>query len=273
MDNNFTNIVLTSSKIEVIKAINNVLRIDDKVISISKTNDKQDTLDNSKQLIVGISACATGIAHTYMAREALEKHGKEMGYDVWIETQGQSGQEHKLSSELINKASYVVIASDIGLDLERFKGKKIYITKTNEAINTPKQTLNKAINSANIYGANTNNENNVFESSHSKGFMKHFLAGVSYMIPFIVFSGIVYAILNAICVGLHDTGKNPDGSLTIMGYALQVANVGFALFTGVMGAFIAQSIGGRAALGPGFIASFVASSPSMYLFYGMTKEA
>jgi PTS system fructose-specific IIC component len=84
------------------------------------------------------------------------------------------------------------------------------------------------------------------------------------MIPFIVFSGIIYAILNAIGVGIYPSGKIPSDST--LGYALQAANIGFSLFTGVMGGYIAMSIGGRAALGPGFIATICAATPAMYIF-------
>jgi PTS system fructose-specific IIC component len=171
---------------------------------------------------------------------------------------------------MISKADAVIIASDIGIELDRFNGKKIYITDTNEAINQPVQALNRAINSTRTYGGSANSNQGAFDTSTSKGFMKHFLAGVSHMIPFIVFSGIVYAILNAIDVGIYHDGKVPDGSA--MSYAMAAANVGFALFTGVMGGYIAQSIGGRAALGPGFIATFVASTPSMYVFYGSNPD-
>jgi PTS system fructose-specific IIC component len=260
MDSNFTQLVLNSkNEKDIINAIDEAIA-NKKAVPVGAT--ETNTTTNSKGLIIGVSSCATGVAHTYMAREALEKHGKDVERDVWIETQGQSGQEHKLTPELIEKAEAVVIASDINVELDRFIGKKIYKTNTNEAINSPVQTLKKTINSTTIQ---QNSDGGLsFGNNKKGGFMNHFLNGVSHMIPFIVFSGIVYAILNAISAGVYKGGDIPDGSALY--YALQAANIGFSLFTGVMGGYIAMSIAGRAALAPGFIATVCASSPSMYIF-------
>jgi PTS system fructose-specific IIC component len=163
---------------------------------------------------------------------------------------------------MIKKAAAVIIASDINVELERFAGKRIYLTNTNEAINQPVAALKKTIDSKSIHASNANET--TFSATKKTGFMNHFLNGVSHMIPFIVFSGIIYAILNAIGVGLYD-GNIPKDSY--LDYALQAANIGFSLFTGVMGGYIAMSIAGRAALAPGFIATVCASSPAMYIFY------
>jgi PTS system fructose-specific IIC component len=210
MDPVFTKTVLTGAKVKVIQAINKALRVEDETLSLTKGNNEIKKAENAKGLIVGVSACATGIAHTYMAREALEKHANDVGYDVWIETQGQSGHEHKLTDEMIKKASAVVIASDINVELDRFANKKIYKTSTNEAINSPIVVLNKTIDSLSLQ---TRIGNNATFSSNDRGhFMKHFLNGVSYMIPFIVFSGIVLSIINAIGIGIYGKDGAPDGS-------------------------------------------------------------
>jgi PTS system fructose-specific IIC component len=169
---------------------------------------------------------------------------------------------------MIAKADFVVIASDINVELDRFVGKKIYMTNTNEAINTPVQTLEKTIKTSKIRGANSG-EGNAFSIGDNSGkFMKHFLNGVSHMIPFIVFSGIMYAILNAIAVG---TGfVDTANSTQPLHYALMMANIGFEVFTAIMGGYIAASIAGRAALAPGFIATMVATSPGLYMNYGIS---
>jgi PTS system fructose-specific IIC component len=263
MNPEFNNVILKSKDVNVIvetitKAIE---RKEDTPVADNKTS-------ASKGLIVGVSSCATGVAHTYMAREALEKHAKEVGYEVWIETQGQSGQEHKLTPEMIAKADFVVIASDINVELDRFVGKKIYMTNTNEAINTPTQTLEKTIKTSKVRNTNSGGEGTFSTGEHSGKFMKHFLNGVSHMIPFIVFSGILYAVLNAIAVG---TGfVDEPNSTQPLHYALMSANLGFQVFTAVMGGYIAASIGGRAALAPGFIATMVATSPNLYMNYGIS---
>jgi PTS system fructose-specific IIC component len=224
LDVNFNEIILNSiSKQEIIDVVTRAIERKDETeiadatakeheVSKAKSKDKTTTVTlaegssiNSKGLIVGVSSCATGVAHTYMAREALEKHAKDVGYDVWIETQGQSGREHQLTDEMIQKAVAVVIASDINVDLERFIGKKIYKTNTNEAINAPVITLEKTIMSNTVEGKGTTSDTTFGGKTRQGGFMKHFLNGVSHMIPFIVFSGIIYAILNAIVAGgVHD---------------------------------------------------------------------
>jgi PTS system fructose-specific IIC component len=215
LDKKFNDVILKSkNKTLIVNTITKAIerkegtQTTEKIGTTLKQNETN--LTNNK-LIIGVSSCATGVAHTYMAREALEKHGKDVGYDVWIETQGQTGQEHKLTPELIQKASAVVIASDINVELDRFNGKKIYLTNTNEAINTPIETLKKTINSTKVQQGE-NNAGGFGDSKKGNGFMNHFLNGVSHMIPFIVFSGIVYAILNAISVGIYGSGDAPQYS-------------------------------------------------------------
>lgn len=269
----------------IAKAINEK----DKSLAITKSAKKESKpkkLDSSKPLIIGVSACATGIAHTFMAREALEKGAKTLGYNIHIETEGQNGREHAVTPELIEKADYVVIAADISVDTERFAGKKIYFCDTNAAINNPEQTLKNVVAKAAIGGqvtskkgaqASTKGESTglEFKASGKKmdKFMKPFLSGVSHMIPVIVFSGIVYALLNAINMALKNTGASGDIEGTAMWYAMQAANIGFSLFTGIMGAYIAEAIGGRAAFAPGLIATTAASTPSLYWFWpGLPKE-
>jgi PTS system fructose-specific IIC component len=268
LNETFVHTVLsTSKKTELLKQFELAIagKIQEKPDTTKST---PTTSQTTKGLIVGVSACATGIAHTYMARSALEEHAKDVGYDVWIETQGQSGQEHPLTEALIAKADCVVIAADINVELDRFVNKKIYVTDSNEAINTPVQVLNKAINSTKIYGQKDGDAPAVEQSfgSSKNGILKHFLSGVSHMIPFIVFSGIVWAIINAITIGYFPNTESADLPDWLQKMQL-VAQVGFTLFIGVMGGYIAHSIGGRAALAPGFIGSFVASNTSFYIFY------
>ena len=189
----------------IAKAINEK----DTDLSITKSSKKESKptkIDSSKPFIIGVSACATGIAHTFMAREALEKGASKLGYNIHIETEGQNGREHAVTPELIEKADYVVIAADISVDTERFAGKKIYFCDTNAAINNPEQTLKNVIAKAAIGGQVTSKKGaQTSAKGESTGlefkatgkkmdkFMKPFLSGVSHMIPVIVFSGSVYA--------------------------------------------------------------------------------
>ena len=278
MDENFCKKLLTTkSKQTVTKLITDAIdekNTDIKIIKASK-NEKPKQVDKSKPLVIGVSACATGIVHTFMTREALENAGKELNVNVHIETEGQNGREHALTDELIKKADYVIIAADIGVETDRFIGKKIFFCGTHNAIDDPTTTLQTAMKKAVIWqgqgGGGQKTQAISLGGKKQNPFMKHFLSGVSHMIPVLVFSGIVYAIINAICTGIYGTNIPPADSP--MWYAMQVANVGFTFFIGIMGAYIAESIAGRSAFAPGLIASFVAGSTSLYWYWpGIPKE-
>jgi PTS system fructose-specific IIC component len=169
---------------------------------------------------------------------------------------------------MIERADFVVIASDINVEMDRFSNKKVYITNTNEAINSPLKVLEKTINASQSTNSNNSGSDTFSTKPNTGKFMRHFLNGVSHMIPFIVFSGILYAILNAIAVGMKFT--DTDTSTEPMHYLLQAANIGFSLFTGIMGGYIAVSIAGRAALAPGLIATIAAASPKLYINYNIS---
>ena len=186
--------------------------------------------------IVGVSACATGVAHTYMAKEALEKAGKELNWEVKIETQGQKGIEFKLSDEEIAAADAVVFATDIYVDPERFMGKKFLKVKTNDAIHNPKlvleQSLEQELNPADAKKSSQKGAigTTEFKNSKVKIFMGHLLSGVSRMIPFIVFSGIIWAIFNSVEQAMPEL-KDVEAFKV----AIAVSKVGFTVFIAMMG--------------------------------------
>ncbi len=284
MDETICDRLLTlKNKNDIYDIVATAIDVDNKDISTIKSSTKRAKAEKadawadhkgSRPLIVGVTACATGIAHTFMAREALEKCSDKLGYEIHIETQGQNGREHALSDDLIKRAEVVIIAADISVDTEMFANKKIYFCDTNAAINNPERTIKNALSHATLNGqANLktatpsmkDDSGLQFKQTGKKfdKFMKPFLSGVSHMIPVLVFSGIVYALLNAVSMipGVDISEKST------MWYALQAANVGFLLFTGIMGAYIAEAIGGRPAFAPGLIATTVASSPQLYYFW------
>ncbi|MGL5733000.1 MAG: PTS fructose transporter subunit IIABC, partial [Metamycoplasmataceae bacterium] len=235
----------------------------------NKINEKKEVVKQTgtSGSIVGVSACATGVAHTYMAKQALEDSGAKMGYKIKVETQGQKGVESKLSDEEIANADSVIIAADVYIDLDRFQGKKLLNVKTNDAINTPDKCIEESFKSP-IYGNSSlaiksSKTNNAFAQSKSKIFMGHLLSGVSRMIPFIVFSGIVWAIMNSL--GAIESVKNDQIYLIL----LDISKIGFTVFIAMMGAFIAESITGRAGFAPGFIATFAAANSSFTFWWNI----
>ena len=158
---------------------------------------KEETKQEQGYEILGITACPTGIAHTYMAAEALENAGKEVGHLVKIETQGQSGVKNKLTKEEIKNAKAIIIAADIDIDLSRFKGKKILKAKVADGIHKPKELIEKALTDKNIpvYQGNGKDDSE-YENSDGVGsrIYRHLMNGVTHMLPFVVGGGILIAI-------------------------------------------------------------------------------
>ncbi|MCF0227634.1 MAG: PTS sugar transporter subunit IIA [Malacoplasma sp.] len=249
-----------------------VSKVETKEAKPTKVTKEPSKTGKQKKILVGVTACASGIAHTFMAKTAIEKYGNTHDYEVWIETHGQDGAKHVIPNDLIKKADYVIVASDIHVETDRFYGKRLYRCTTNEAINTPSLAFKNMEQKAVLMSAGSGTANPQSMQEQKGGFMKHFLSGVSRMIPFLVFSGIVYAILNAIIQGLYGTTVEADlialGEYTQWAiYALKVAGVGFTFFVAIMGGFIAESIAGRAAFAPGMIASFVMGSTDCVFWY------
>ncbi|MDK2819844.1 MAG: fructose-specific PTS transporter subunit EIIC [Mycoplasmataceae bacterium] len=231
-----------------------------------KINEEKKVINQSgtKGLIVGVSACATGVAHTFMAKDSLEKAGVEMGYKIKIETQGQKGIESKLTDTEIENAESVIIAADIYVDLDRFQGKKILKVKTNNAISEPVKCIEESLKQ-NIDGENKSKKtlDTNFKQTRMNVFMGHLLSGVSRMIPFIVFSGIVWAIMNSLG-SINGVGDNE-----VYKILKGISEIGFTVFIAIMGAFIAESITGRAGFAPAFIATFAAANTNFTFWWNL----
>lgn len=205
-----------------------------------------------------------------MAKEALERAGKELGWNVKIETQGQKGIEYKITNEEIENADAVVFATDIYVDPDRFTNKKFLKVNTNDAIHNAKKVLQESLKQEvngikNKINSNNNRpSSNQFKNPIIKIFMGHLLSGVSRMIPFIVFSGILWAIFNSIGAANENLNNNE-----IFKIAKQITEIGFTVFIAMMGGFIAESIAGRAGLAPGFIATFAAANSSLTFWWNI----
>jgi PTS system fructose-specific IIC component len=237
--------------------------------------------------IVAITSCPTGIAHTFMAAEGLQRGAETLGHEIKVETQGSVGAQNTLTPADIQGADVVIIAADTKVDMSRFSGKPIYETSTSAAIKdgqavvrealsqvqvtaisgAPYETASRAGNSdylAQVQAAKTARAN------ARRGPYKHLLTGVSYMIPFVVSGGILIALAFAIAgyrIAFYDTSNltvlttgftaNPLQSL---GAALFVigAKAGFLLFVPILAGFIAYSIADRPGIAPGMIGGVLA---------------
>ena len=217
----------------------------------------------SGKFVIGITSCPTGVAHTYMAQEALEKGAQVLGHEVKIETQGSVGADNVLTAEDIARADVVIIAADTNVDPARFVGKRLYRTGTKAAINDAVQVINTAFASAPVFG-----DADAAASANAKpertGVYKHLMTGVSHMLPFVVAGGLLIALGFAIGSfmfgdqGIYIYKEEYAGTL---GQTLfQIGKDAFALFVPVLGAYIAYSIAGRPGIAPGMVGAYIAAS-------------
>jgi fructose PTS system EIIBC or EIIC component len=225
----------------------------------------------SGKRLVGITSCPTGIAHTFMAAEGLEKGAQALGNTIKVETQGSVGAQNTLTPAEIAAADAVVIAADTKVDLSRFAGKPIYQTSTNAAINDGTAVVKNALTQAASGPApqagpapEASKADYLAEVQAGKakqkrsmrGAYKHLLTGVSYMIPFVVAGGIMIAL------GFAIGGVNVDKATSGLGWAFfQIgANGAFVLFVPILAGFIAYSIADRPGLAPGMVGGLLSTT-------------
>lgn len=222
---------------------------------VSETKEKKENYE-----ILAITSCPTGIAHTYMAAEALEKMGEQLGHKVKVETHGSSGVKNKFTNEEIKNAKAVIIAADTKVDLSRFDGKKLIKTKVAEGINKPKELIEYVLSDkANVYHSNVKNNEN--ESSEKEGFgtkiYKHLMNGVTHMLPFVVGGGILIAIAFL----LDDYSINPSNfgmNTPIAAFFKTVGGAAFNVMLYILAGYIAMSIADRPGLAVGFVGGILA---------------
>lgn len=257
MDADFKNkLISAKSKKEFLEIINET----------EKEKFKEETKQGNGYEILGITACPTGIAHTYMAAEALENAGKEMGHLVKIETQGQSGVKNKLTKEEIRNAKAIIIAADIDIDLSRFKGKKILKAKVSDGIHKPKDLIEKALNGKDIpvYEGNGKDDSE-YENSENAGnkIYRHLMNGVTHMLPFVVGGGILIAIAFL----LDDYSLNPANfgmNTPVAAFFKTIGGIAFDFMLCILSGYIAMSIADRPGLAVGFVGGAVAKAGTTF---------
>ncbi|CAM3362751.1 fructose-specific PTS transporter subunit EIIC [Lactobacillus paragasseri] len=215
--------------------------------------------NEQKPLIVGVTACINGIAHTYMAQEALIKAGKKLGVDVRIETNGSEGVKDRLTPEEIKRAKGVVIASDKKVEMPRFDGKELVMKPVVDGINHPQELIEDILeNKAPIYHADSNASANDDSAKEKQGLWasiyKNLMSGISHMLPFVIGGGILMAISFIVENYMAGGAKNPAFI-----FLNSAGNLAFAFMVPVLAAYIAESIGDLPALMPGFVGGYMAA--------------
>ncbi|HFI0143359.1 TPA: fructose-specific PTS transporter subunit EIIC [Streptococcus suis] len=219
-----------------------------------------------RPFIVAVTACTTGIAHTYMAEEALKKQAAEMGVDIKVETNGASGVGNKLTAEDIKKAAGVIIAADKAVDMPRFNGKPLVSRPVAAGIKQPEELINIILDGkASTYTA-TEGAATVESSeklSLGKAFYKHLMSGVSQMLPFVIGGGILIA-LAFLFDGALGVPQDSLGSLgsyhEIAAMFMKIGGAAFGFMLPLLAGYIAYSIAEKPGLVAGFVAGAIASS-------------
>ena len=236
-------------------------------------NGVSNKINNGYELL-GITACPTGIAHTYMAAESLEQMGKELGHPIKVETQGQSGTKNNLTDEEIKNAKAIIIAADVKVDLSRFDGKRILRTGVSEGIHKPKELIEKALYSENdipIYHHQGNKRENV-EMEKSKGNLyNHLMNGVTHMLPFVVGGGILIAIAFL----LDDYSINPSNfgmNTPVAAFFKTIGGMAFDFMLVILSGYIAMSIADRPGLVVGFVGGAISKAGTTFTSLGNPEE-
>lgn len=202
--------------------------------------------------IVAVTACPTGVAHTFMAAEAIQQAAKRLGYELHVETQGSVGARNPLSAQAIADADVVLLAADIEVATERFAGKRIYRCGTGIALKQSDATLKKALAEGEVESSGSTSS--APAKQEKTGVYKHLLTGVSYMLPMVVAGGLLIAL--SFVFGI-EAFKEPG---TLAAVLKQVGDAAFTLMVPLLAGYIAYSIADRPGLAPGMIGGLLAST-------------
>ena len=255
--------LLDESFINAIRNANNTADILE-IISRKENENQERNYVNKHYKVLAVTACPTGIAHTYMAEEALYNAAKKIGTSIKVETNGSSGTKNKLTEEDIKNCDVIIVAADKNVDTNRFVGRKVLFVNTSKAIKESEQILLKAIaGNVPFYKENEKKETNKeedFNESPLRQIYKHLMNGVSHMLPFVIGGGILIAL--AFLIDSKNAGSPDFGSVndvarifkTIGGYA-------FSFMLPILAAYIASSIADRPGLAVGFVGGFMATLP------------
>lgn len=278
MDEQFTNSLINAGSVDEFLNI---------IDSAEKAKDEKEAAKEAKEpvevkkddvFIVAVTACPTGIAHTYMAAEAIEKKAKELGYQVKVETRGSAGAKNVLTDDEIAKATGVIVACDTNVPTDRFDGKKVIECQVSDGINKTEELVKRiAAGDAPVFKASGKKE-----ASHSSiggkesighQIYKHLMNGVSHMLPFVVGGGILIAIAFLIDGFSVDLNSLPADQRANFGTITQgaalfkgIGGTAFGFMLPILAGFIAMSIADRPGLAVGFVGGSIAANGTSGFF-------
>ena len=233
-------------------------------------NDKQEAQKSQSNgyRVLAVTACPTGIAHTFMAAEALENKAKDMGITIKVETNGSGGAKNVLTDEEIANAECIIVAADKKVEMARFDGKRVIQTKVANGIHKTEELLNRATNGeASIYHHVGGSDNKSSSTDEKEGFgrqiYKHLMNGVSHMLPFVIGGGILIALaflLDDYNINPANFGKNTPLAALIK----TIGETAFGFMLPVLAGYISMSIADRPALAVGFVGGMLANLGTTY---------
>ena len=218
--------------------------------------------------ILGVTACPTGIAHTYMAAEALEKKAKEMGYSIKVETDGSGGAKNVLAKKEIEECDGIIVAADKNVEMARFDGKKVLKASVSSGINKPGELIQRVVDGkVPVYHSDGSEEPASSEYSEEKEsfgrkIYKHLMNGVSHMLPFVVGGGVLIALgfLIDTIAGNADVGGTFGFTNPVASAVFWIGKAAFSFMLPILAGYIAQSIADRPGLLPGIVGGLFAAN-------------
>lgn len=268
MDEHFTNSLINANSVDEFLSI-----IDDaEAVKDANNEPKKEEKVSSGAFIVAVTACPTGIAHTYMAAEALEKKAKELGYQIKVETRGSGGAKNVLTEDEIAKAAGVIVACDTKVPTDRFDGKKVIECQVSDGINKAEELVKRAAaGDAPVFKASgkasDTQQSTGGKESVAHQIYKHLMNGVSHMLPFVVGGGILIAIaflIDGFCVDINSLPadqRSNFGTITEAAALFKgIGGIAFGFMLPILSGFIAMSIADRPGLAVGFVGGAIAAN-------------
>ncbi|BCJ94378.1 PTS fructose transporter subunit IIC [Anaerocolumna cellulosilytica] len=256
---------------EFLEIIDNAERVKDReeTAESSATKLKSEAKNKHSLKFLAVTACPTGIAHTYMAAESLEKKAKEAGHVIKVETRGSGGVKNTLSVQEIAEADCIIVAADVQVPMERFHGKKVILCKVADGIGKAADLIKKAETAEiPVYQSNAGRKSTIEvaeKENAGRQIYKHLMSGVSHMLPFVVGGGILIAIaflIDGLRVDLSTVAdKTTFGSITPLAALFKsIGGTAFSFMLPILAGFIAMSIADRPGLALGFVGGAIAAS-------------
>ncbi len=239
---------------------------------VKETTVKQPVLENGKPYLLAVTACPTGIAHTYMAEEKLNQAAAKAGVEIKVETNGQTGVGNPITRADIERATAIIVTADKQVEMGRFDGKPVIITKVSDGINKADELVARALKGeAPIYRASRGDQTGVPEvaeenESLGRKFYKHMMNGVSHMLPFVVAGGILIAL--SFFWGINSSDPS-DPSYNVIAHTLNtIGGLSFAMMLPILAGFIGQSLADRPGLVIGLMGGVFANPSVLSSFSG-----